>query len=458
MGFWGIGAFENDAAADFAAEVADKKQPSRVRSKLHQVLKARNGDLEDWPAAEGVAAAEIVAAARGYPPAKFDEALLRWASKCKTAGSDSLAELATKAVERIKTDSDLAESIGEGRNARRWKTMLQELQQRLAKPARELALKPILVERTPADERKAKAILKKKGVLFAKKGKWNVCVSYPSKQAHRLRDSDLVHFGSINELSILKLGGQQAFTDRGFAALSALRGLVELEVAGPLLARKSYEVPQISEKSANVFAEFRKLQFLTIRGTACGDEVAEALSGITSLRDIDMSQTAITDVGAISLRKCKRLQYLHLSKTAITDRTLAALGSLTSLRGLWLSSTAVTSAGVKCLAKLAQLNALNLHSTAVDDAACATIGKLTRLTNLNLSKTKVTSAGLKKLNGLSRLVQIQLDGLSLTDKDLPILKAFSKRTNLIMDGAKLSDSTVAELRSTGRHVFVGFDL
>jgi hypothetical protein len=85
MGFWGVGPFENDAAADYVAEIARKGKPSRLRTTLSSVIKARRGDLEDWPAAEGIAAAETVAAARGYPHSKCDGDLLSWAGKSKQA-------------------------------------------------------------------------------------------------------------------------------------------------------------------------------------------------------------------------------------------------------------------------------------------------------------------------------------------------------------------------------------
>lgn len=61
MGTWEVGPFENDAAADFVVDFADKGW------QLVQRAINRNLKRDDWAIQELVAACEFVVAANGYP-------------------------------------------------------------------------------------------------------------------------------------------------------------------------------------------------------------------------------------------------------------------------------------------------------------------------------------------------------------------------------------------------------
>ena len=71
------------------------------------------------------------------------------------------------------------------------------------------------------------------------------------------------------------------------------------------------------------------------------------LSGLANLRRLDLSQLRVSDIGPLG--SLTRLVYLDLRDNSITDAGLDHLKGLTSLRDLYLDGTQVTNAGVKKL-------------------------------------------------------------------------------------------------------------
>jgi hypothetical protein len=91
------------------------------------------------------------------------------------------------------------------------------------------------------------------------------------------------------------------------------------------------------------------------------------LNGITRLKELDLSGTAITDAGLVHLKGMTRLQVLNLSGTAITDAGLVHLKGMTRLQELDLSDTSVNGTGIVYLKGLTSLMSLELRGTKVDD-------------------------------------------------------------------------------------------
>ena len=99
------------------------------------------------------------------------------------------------------------------------------------------------------------------------------------------------------------------------------------------------------------------------------------LSALTSLEDLDLSETRVTDAGLEHLSTLTSLRILNLSGTLVTDAGLEYLSTLTSIQDLNLSGTLVTDAGLEHLSALTSLNWLDLRETQVTDAAVTTLRK-----------------------------------------------------------------------------------
>ena len=92
------------------------------------------------------------------------------------------------------------------------------------------------------------------------------------------------------------------------------------------------------------------LQWLDLGETAVTDRGLAALAAMKNLRRLDLDRTAVTDAGLARLAPLARLEYLNLFGTAVTDAGLASLRPLLQLRSLYLWQTHVTPAAADALA------------------------------------------------------------------------------------------------------------
>ena len=133
---WGTGSFENEDAQNFLGELKSL-QPDDLRSRL-----ARAADQESYLEAKestvAIAAAETIAALvetedspeSAVPPPQ----ILDWIKQNRPAITPDLPQfrdLATRAVERVRTNSELKDLWLEAEGLNEWSKALRDLQQRL---------------------------------------------------------------------------------------------------------------------------------------------------------------------------------------------------------------------------------------------------------------------------------------------------------------------------------------
>jgi len=129
-GAWGTGSFENDDALDWINECTGSQGKAALAAALEGALSA---DVVDAPeGATVVAAAEVVAAARGKRSATLPRALSAWLERQPRAQIAGLAPLAHKALARVgqPRSSELAQ-LWSGQEAAKWKAQMAELAARL---------------------------------------------------------------------------------------------------------------------------------------------------------------------------------------------------------------------------------------------------------------------------------------------------------------------------------------
>lgn len=145
MGAWGPGSFDNDIASDWAADLADGGDVAMVRDTLTTAARCPGDEyLESDEGAEALAAAEVVAAAKGrplkaVPMGTSGPHALAWAAAHPGAGHADLVDLALEALDRIEAEeSELAELwaqetvAGVGAAGPEWHSEVEDLRNRLA--------------------------------------------------------------------------------------------------------------------------------------------------------------------------------------------------------------------------------------------------------------------------------------------------------------------------------------
>jgi hypothetical protein len=127
---WGTGSFENEDAQNFLNSLGSKEPDV-----LKQIL-SNGADRDEYlnPSESSVliAAAEIVATAKGSPPQTVPRQITEWICKIEGAPSSEMNDLARRAVEKVRTNSELKDLWLEADGLNEWSAALRDLEQRLS--------------------------------------------------------------------------------------------------------------------------------------------------------------------------------------------------------------------------------------------------------------------------------------------------------------------------------------
>ncbi|HXI69343.1 MAG TPA: DUF4259 domain-containing protein [Verrucomicrobiae bacterium] len=149
MGAWGAGSFQNDWALDWLGDLRESGNSLLIVETLSRVvqhggtkysppsllerLRGRRHHT-DWLDADvssgALAAAEIVAAWLGHPPAKLPDGVIEWVQQHLSSLNPDIVPLARQAVNIVRTNSELKDLWEEG-DATEWHQVVQDLDKRL---------------------------------------------------------------------------------------------------------------------------------------------------------------------------------------------------------------------------------------------------------------------------------------------------------------------------------------
>jgi hypothetical protein len=125
---WGTGSFENDDAQAFLAALASK-EPTDLKEILTRA--DREDYLQAPDASTVIAAAEVVASAKGSPAEAAPKQIQDWVSNIEGAPSDEMIELARRAVSKVRANSELKDLWLQAEGLNDWSAALRDLEERL---------------------------------------------------------------------------------------------------------------------------------------------------------------------------------------------------------------------------------------------------------------------------------------------------------------------------------------
>jgi Domain of unknown function (DUF4259) len=135
MGAWGVRAFENDTACDWAYELEDSHDLSLVRETLTRILAVGNEYLDSSDACEGLAACEVVARLKGNWGVRdaHTESVDTWVQNNSIQPSSDLINQALAVIDRVLTaPSELMELWDETAEKEEWHESVADLRSRVA--------------------------------------------------------------------------------------------------------------------------------------------------------------------------------------------------------------------------------------------------------------------------------------------------------------------------------------
>lgn len=424
MGTWGSAVFDNDAAGDWMGQLLDEDRYQLIGEALNTVVEDAT-DADDCCAA--LAAAEVVAAARGWPVRGFPRELKEWINGSDYQPTDGARSLAIQAVRQVLKDSDLATLWSENpKEEKKWRAALDDLIDRLGKTPKLAAKKK---PKQPAPTGVKEAVKRLKG----RNGYVQLTPAGHAKYVHVDASIDgetlaaCLPFVARTKVLRLGSGGMTAtpekltYGDTELAALGQFKSLEVLEVVNT----------QITDATLARLAKLSNLKELNLNLTQTTDAGLAHLAGLKKLEKLNLFKAEVTDGGLAHLKGLTNMAELDLRYTKITGAGLKYLSGLTNLWILELDHTLIDDDGIAQLSKLKKLARLTIGGKRITDEAMTTIGKLTALRGLSLENTKITDAGLKTLAALPVLEIVHLAGTGVTTEGARWLRKTCPRLEVI---------------------------
>jgi tetratricopeptide (TPR) repeat protein len=140
LGSWDVSVFGNDEAREWLSELILSTSTEPIFRALVNAAKVRDTEYLQAPECErALAAAELVASARGKPGSEIPPALTTWLSEQKFVAGTQIADLAIRVLDRIAANSELRELWADTDSAEDWENTVRNLQQRL-RETREISI------------------------------------------------------------------------------------------------------------------------------------------------------------------------------------------------------------------------------------------------------------------------------------------------------------------------------
>jgi hypothetical protein len=174
------------------------------------------------------------------------------------------------------------------------------------------------------------------------------------------------------------------------------------------------------------------------------------------LRDLDLSNTGVTDASLKYVGQLGDLEYLSLAnetylsgetipgkpQNRITDTGLREVRGLTELVRVQLGGTDITDEGLKYLTGMRRLRCIYLEGTKIEGTGFARLRSLTDLVIVELNGCQISSDGYAELLKMPNLICVGLNNSGTTDADLDQLSALPSLNLVRLAGDKVSEAAV----------------
>lgn len=223
------------------------------------------------------------------------------------------------------------------------------------------------------------------------------------------------------------------------------------------------------------------------RGTEVSNDDLSHLSGLKSVRNLDLRDCAVTTAGMPVLGGLTSLKALRLSgksgKTDVTDDAMEVFGKLTNLKvlaldylkfaggdeglsklsgltnleELYAGNTLVNDDSLKVIAEnFPKLKKLRVAFDQVSDEGATHIAKLSNLEELDISEnSQFFDYGLEKIGSMKQLKKLNCYRLQITDDGVVFLAGLTNLEWLNLDNiGYLSDEGLVHLKDMGKLSFL----
>ena len=221
--------------------------------------------------------------------------------------------------------------------------------------------------------------------------------------------------------------------------------------------QRSHDLQQLVQAGAIFDTRSHAPSWMRLVGATFDNDTLKSLARITTLEDLVLDESNISDTDLKLLATLTRLKRLSLARTPITDDGLAHLSELPVLATLILNSSYhVTDKGLETLERMKHLEDVSLLDTTVTLPGLVSLsGRHTTLQinsphgvlgdrKLALSGTEITDDGLLRLYNASQLQGVELPQ-RITDRGLRHLHGLTDLKYLVAAGTTVTDQGLEKL-------------
>lgn len=124
--------FANEEARDWLFDLFDERDIYFIHNTLEIIVDYPSSEKpESWDSLCALAAAELVAAARGNPSADFPPEARDWLDAYGMEVDNEVTTLARKAIDRVQSDSVLKDELEADGKSAEWQSVIKDLRHRL---------------------------------------------------------------------------------------------------------------------------------------------------------------------------------------------------------------------------------------------------------------------------------------------------------------------------------------
>lgn len=190
------------------------------------------------------------------------------------------------------------------------------------------------------------------------------------------------------------------------------------------------------------------LKRVSLGNSGAGDETLAELSRHTSIENLELSNSKVTDAGIVHLTALKKLTAIYVSQTAVTGKGLAPL------QGKPITRLGVGTTGVAILEDLTDAARLFpgvrfLQVPRFASVPAETIPTIARLfpelEKLATPDVKMADASWSGLSAMSKLTVLTLDGSDISDAAVSSLQQMKKLESLDVSNSKLTDAALPQI-------------
>lgn len=203
----------------------------------------------------------------------------------------------------------------------------------------------------------------------------------------------------------------------------------------------------MTAEALSQISSLRNLSFLSLGRTDVADAALAGLEPSTSLTALSLDQTSITGEGFDRLPDS--LQTLSLKETNVTPEGLGRLGRLKSLNFLILDRNTISDEGLLALASVSALEGIKLNDTSgyTEAGLARALDGLRHLACLCLSNSRtVNGTTLRPIERMEKLSYLNLSGTGLADSDLLAFDPPTGLKTLMLQRTPVSDTALAAFR------------